>query len=93
MELTFAYNATIMAITEDLIRIIIQTSASTDVHLTRAFIVPKQILPNIIQSIAILGESVGVCLSLIVIKLVISGPSFARFVIEPKPLPNPLFFI
>jgi hypothetical protein len=36
---------------------IIQTSACTLVHFTRAFIVPKQRLPKIIHRTAALGES------------------------------------
>ena len=47
----------------DLIKIIIQTSAYTLVHFTRAFIVPKQKLPKIIHRTAARGESEGSSLS------------------------------
>ncbi len=49
--------ATAKAITAERTRIIIQTSACTLVHFTRAFIVPKQRLPKIIHRTAALGES------------------------------------
>ena len=49
--------ATAKAITAERTMMIIQTSACTLVHFTRAFIVPKQKLPKIIHRTAALGDS------------------------------------
>tara|TARA_B100001179_G_scaffold119879_1_gene85717 strand:+ start:272 stop:562 length:291 start_codon:yes stop_codon:yes gene_type:complete len=55
--------ATAKAMTADLTRMIIHTSTCTDVHFTKTFIDPKQMLPKIIHRTAARGESEEISLS------------------------------
>ncbi len=82
--------ATAKAITAERTMMIIQTSACTVVHFTRAFIEPKQRLPKIIHRTAARAESD-------VFSWLTnddrSGPSEADEAISPRPRPSPRFGI
>ncbi len=88
MPWNLAKIATARAITSERTKIIIQTSAFTDVHFTNAFIVPNEILPNIIHKTATLGESTGNFDT--ETYEVRSGPSLANSATDSSPLPRPL---